>query len=84
MESGRIIFDDCKKAFICKACDKSWYGESKKRTFTQHCESQTHRTMINAIKVSGKDNKYINNNICYEEYDFGFENKLKVGYLDED
>ena len=67
MEAGRITFDLCEKSYVCKACNKVWYGE-KKRMWDQHCETVNHKNMINAIKNStGKDNKYINNNICYEE-----------------
>jgi hypothetical protein len=77
-------FENCKKSYTCKACDKIWYGNSKKRVWELHCETNNHKNMINAIKISGKDNKYINTSICYEEFDFGLENTLRIGILDEE
>lgn len=82
VEAGRITFDDCKKSYVCKACNKSWFG-NKKKQWENHTETQSHKNMINAIKLSGKTNREINQTICYEEWDFGFEHPCRNGSLNE-
>ena len=82
-EPGRITFDEIKISYVCKACNKIWFGD-KKRIWEQHCETQVHKNMLNAVKLSGKTNKDINNTICYEEFDLGFENKCRIGNLIDD
>ena len=76
-------YDQASFNFYCKACKREWYGEKKRRIWEDHCETKTHKTLIDAILLGGKDIEFIHNEICYEEIDFGNGYICKLGKKDE-
>ena len=87
MSKKDCLYNNLNRNFICKICEKTWFGEKGERPFHIHTESESHKKNLKILQKSCS-NEEINNKWCYIEYDFNGINRCggtcRIGFLKEE